>query len=385
LTPLISGTTVRAMPPAHTTTLLCRANALPSDEGLAEAVPGSRVEVLAADRAGHWTRARVTRRAGLLRRGPDLDVVLERETAPFALRQARGTLVGFAERLAGRADDPRLIGINLHTRRSHLLVRAALQADDADRHPEHARLLQAIATVGLGIRADGRQIADAAGRTLIGPAGGGDPEARLPCPESARARARASASWLEALDVPLDADLPPYLADEEARLPPPEQVGLRALALWAVSSVARDAPDPIAIEAARRRGALTPRERAFVDAPHAPEADRNLMSWRTESLWTLLWALGRSARIRLPRLMVEPDALASALPDSPAALVGGATLRAPTELLDEADRTWRLRWAVAAALAKGERAPKDMDPEVLDERHHALTWLVEGGRADWDG
>ena len=65
-------------------------------------------------------------------------------------------------------------------------------------------------------------------------------------------------------------------------------------------------------------------------------------------------------------------------------LVNGANLRSVEEVLDEADRIYRLHWAVVDARLRGQKAPADLEAGVVYERHYALNWLIGYLGSEWD-
>lgn len=50
-----------------------------------------------------------------------------------------------------------------------------------------------------------------------------------------------------------------------------------------------------------------------------------------------------------------------------------------------ADLTYRLHWAVRAARLGRRRIPRGVDPDVVEERHYTLNWLIgRHASSDWD-
>jgi hypothetical protein len=59
-------------------------------------------------------------------------------------------------------------------------------------------------------------------------------------------------------------------------------------------------------------------------------------------------------------------------------------LHSANNILNEVDLIYRYHWAVRQASLDGEFAPGGLDVGVVQERHHALNWLICYCDADWD-
>ena len=59
-------------------------------------------------------------------------------------------------------------------------------------------------------------------------------------------------------------------------------------------------------------------------------------------------------------------------------------MRSVMEILDALDLHYRQHWATRQALLKKYPAPAGLNDGVLQERHHALNWLVRFEDRDWD-
>jgi hypothetical protein len=65
-------------------------------------------------------------------------------------------------------------------------------------------------------------------------------------------------------------------------------------------------------------------------------------------------------------------------------LLAHTHLRPTAAVLDALDLHLRLHWAARQARLDGNGGMKGLDPGVVQERHHALNWLVRFEEADWD-
>jgi hypothetical protein len=125
-----------------------------------------------------------------------------------------------------------------------------------------------------------------------------------------------------------------------------------------------------------------------VAALHPSEKDVILMSWMSERLVVLCWALGKLEHLPEPDEQCDNAALQSILP--PFAEIGvsdfinGAALRTDRELMAMADTTLHLHWVARDAKLNGTQPRVPVDIEVIQERHHAINWVIGYDGAEWD-
>jgi Domain of unknown function (DUF4272) len=125
---------------------------------------------------------------------------------------------------------------------------------------------------------------------------------------------------------------------------------------------------------------VTAKEREFLETDNPTEEEIIASTWRSESLWTLLWALGKIETLELPRELCDTEVLQNLMSwteqDSCATFVNGAELRSPSKMLDETDLIYRIHWAVVDARLNNKNVPGGFDPGVVYERHYTLNWLT---------
>ena len=203
----------------------------------------------------------------------------------------------------------------------------------------------------------------------------------------AAARKRRSIAILANEGVP-DGEFLPAIATEAMILRrSEEEVALRVIALAIVAKAAygdREATRAL-IDAYRIGDAFTPKERAFIDEPQPAPRDCTQLTWRIETAWVMLWALGFVQALGRPDSQIDVDKVVHILEDRGRdGLVAQAKLRPAGELLDAADLFYRYHWAVRAAKLNGRPPPAGLNPNVVMEWHYALNWLIGYGDAEWD-
>jgi len=236
-------------------------------------------------------------------------------------------------------------------------------------------------------------IRDPSGRLLIDGAGAGqEPNAEVPYPPDARARKVRSDQELARLGIRVPATLPPVVSETEVELRQGLQVAQRALALFVVAVRAEGlgAGNEIPVAELRQRRptafrVLTPKESSFLEAV-APEQQLIVnFAWRYEALFLLQWALGLAPDLPHPSRICDVSAVARTMLDaSEEDVLARAALRPTAAMLDALDLHFRLHWAVRQARLDGKDGVNGLDPGVVQERHHALNWLVRFEDADWD-
>lgn len=213
---------------------------------------------------------------------------------------------------------------------------------------------------------------------------------------SGEARKERSNKCLAAEGVPVCAALPPIVGDAAYLPRSVEEVAQRTLGIL-LTSVFAELVSSRGVEAARAsiadlleqcsaRDFLSPGERAFISGP-APEG-KSLADFirRYECAWVGLWALGLVDTLAYPRAVCDVGGMAAMVRDCGdyPGFLRSCRLRAPSRILDEADRTYRYDWACADARVNGRDVPAGLDPGVVVERHRMFNWLIRYMDADWD-
>jgi hypothetical protein len=135
---------------------------------------------------------------------------------------------------------------------------------------------------------------------------------------------------------------------------------------------------------------LTARERKLLNQEAVEQLAIDL-SWQSERLVVLLWALNKIPAIPFPAPKVSAAFIEELLPpygDEPAAqFCASARLRSEDELFAAALEIQELHVvARQRRLSQPDYRPSvpELDAEVIQERHHAINWLVGYCRQSWD-
>lgn len=167
-------------------------------------------------------------------------------------------------------------------------------------------------------------------------------------------------------------------------------VARRALALFAVVAAALGADRQQLTGWLRDVGLwheLTPNEAVFLTSSAPSQKQIIAASWYSERLIVLLWAL-RLAEMPEANEQCDTSIFLALLPPyattDATAFVGVATLRPETELVEQADAILELHWQARDAAINGHPPRCRVDLGIIQERHHAINWIIGYDDLPWD-
>jgi hypothetical protein len=182
-----------------------------------------------------------------------------------------------------------------------------------------------------------------------------------------------------------DDDLPPDI------IRAPEEVARRALAVFSVVCLALGEPKDEIVEFLQENDlydALAPSERRFIETPSPTEEQIIDASWLSERLVALCWALRLIEELPRPDEKCDPDAFPDILPPfaevEVADFIDDAVLRPDAELIEMADKVLYHHWEARHEKLTGTPPRTPVDIEIIQERHHALNWVIGYESAAWD-
>ncbi|WP_328412934.1 DUF4272 domain-containing protein [Nocardia sp. NBC_00403] len=141
---------------------------------------------------------------------------------------------------------------------------------------------------------------------------------------------------------------------------------------------------------------LTEREKWVFSLTELPEEDMlwkqaamqsNLLTWRAESLYVLLWASGDISSLLEPSERMDGSLVADRLPALGEPLqpfIRKAELRPRQEILAELHYYFFLNHFVENIYEQCGEIVDGLDPLLVAERCHALHWISCAGQSEWD-
>lgn len=110
------------------------------------------------------------------------------------------------------------------------------------------------------------------------------------------------------------------------------------------------------------------------------------ISWRSEAIWILLWAINKIERLDLPIQECEVSEIMQRVPkflEPTKTFVNNASTRSLSEILDISDLIYRLHWASRNSELGTDSNPIDLNSGILQEWHYAINWVTYYND-DWD-
>jgi len=197
-------------------------------------------------------------------------------------------------------------------------------------------------------------------------------------------RAISTVEWASSFGIST-APTPPLGARPLSKRPRRARtVAARAIVLHCVTAVAAGAGREPIIDWLRQQGlwrSTSRSERRFLTDVEPSASKCIQLTWRAETEWTLLWALGWVDHLGLPTRLCDSrrmvDEIMPALGSDTTSFQQSAHLRASNVLCAEDERTYDL-WCRAQPARRADRLPQDLQWGVLYERRYAFEWLLWG-------
>lgn len=128
-------------------------------------------------------------------------------------------------------------------------------------------------------------------------------------------------------------------------------------------------------------------EQAFLLADNPDEQQNIDATWQVEDLDLLLWALGKIESVDNLNECCDIEAIKSVcsfyLGDT-AAFIESAKLRPEEEIEAVEEMIYDAHWQVNEALQSETEITDDLNPDVINERHLAVNWLMGYSGLKWD-
>lgn len=109
------------------------------------------------------------------------------------------------------------------------------------------------------------------------------------------------------------------------------------------------------------------------------EQDKINISWRSEAMFTLMWAIHKIDKLALPTEECSIWDTLNLLPDylEPAKdFISKAKTRSKKEILNETDLIYRIHLIIHRDIQKGEDPSGNINESIVKERRYALNWLT---------
>lgn len=204
-------------------------------------------------------------------------------------------------------------------------------------------------------------------------------------------RKAASEAFLVEKKIKVNNYLPCIESEAEITVRTPQEIATRVCILAVTNFVAFEVISPESaidyLKEYKLWDDTTPNEKDFLLNP-TPEK-RIAETWKSECIWTLLWALDKVDELSFPQELCNLNDIP--LDEYPVGgdkdpnlfILGANKSKTVKELLDANDLYYRLDWACVDARLNGQ-VMATVQPGVVYERHYALNWLIRYADAEWD-
>lgn len=170
-----------------------------------------------------------------------------------------------------------------------------------------------------------------------------------------------------------------------------QEIARRSLALFGVVGIALGAPRNDIVDWLKDEALwdeLSPAELSYVLAEEPTEKQTINATWRSEALIVLLWALGKVGTLPAANEQYDTILFQDLLPPftdlTAAEFISHAHCRPDEELEQMAGELMHFHWEARHAPLNSEPLPPHVDIEIIQERHHAINWIIGAGGLPWD-
>lgn len=128
-------------------------------------------------------------------------------------------------------------------------------------------------------------------------------------------------------------------------------------------------------------------EKAFFESPKPTEQQIINATWRVEALSVLLWALQKIPSISNLRKLSDVKSIQDACSfymRNTQDFLESAQLLSEDEIYDANEMIYDAHWKVRDAQINGRPVPEEIIPGLVQERHHAINWLMGYCGQEWD-
>ena len=205
--------------------------------------------------------------------------------------------------------------------------------------------------------------------------------------EEQKTRKGNSESFLESKGIKVNKNLPAVADSENTELRTVQEVIDRTYALLIMSVKGEGIQQEHLTRTVKDKNinSFSVKEKEIYEAANMTDEQQVYATWRYESLYTMLWALGKMEDLKYPSEICDVQGCVGAiLHPSREEFENTAQLRSKAEILDELDKIYRMNWACVDARIKGQAPGGNIHPSVVYERHYSLNWLTKFEDLDWD-
>ena len=215
--------------------------------------------------------------------------------------------------------------------------------------------------------------------------------------EEGHQRKNKTIAYLKENGIPYTDSLPQLPPIGACQLKAKEDIARRAVALLIVIQFACDVAQGENVEESRDffinmlhkyevEANLTDNERAFLYDQQPNAQDAINISWQYEAYWILIWVLGFVKELDFPDEVCDCEYAIQVISNCETfeQFYLQIMMRSQKEIMDEADKIFRLHWACVDSRIQERPAPVGMNESIVMERRRALFWLIGHQNEEWE-
>jgi len=178
--------------------------------------------------------------------------------------------------------------------------------------------------------------------------------------------------------------------DQLGRVRTPQEVAKRALVLIGIFQAATGRNKEAVIKILKKNSLwseVSELEKKFLETSDDESKFISMQySWRSESIYILLWALEHFDFEAIPKDEKNLEKIGNLLKTDDfhkIIEIKNAHLRSSNEIYKILDEVSKLNWEIRDAFINKEEPQKDYHPSIIYEWHYSLSWLTKPNE-EWD-
>ncbi len=196
--------------------------------------------------------------------------------------------------------------------------------------------------------------------------------------------------FLNEQGILINENLPTIENEEETIIRPAGEIARRILIIcylnMIVEGVDRNEIIPF-LKESKLWSYCSPNEIQMLERGGFSNQEKIDLSWQSEAVWVMLWALHKIDKLELPVEQCEVAKIVELIPDYLEPFEGfiqSVEIRDTSDILDQSDLIYRLHWATRHAYLNNVALDIDLDLSIIQEWHYAINWITSYGDLDWD-
>jgi len=199
---------------------------------------------------------------------------------------------------------------------------------------------------------------------------------------TAQERKEKTEIYLKGLNIPFNFRLPPIEEENDVIVRSAVEIAKRIFILVYLGVYSEDGDRNEIIEFFKSEelwDSVSEYEKKLLLKEKLTEKDKINISWRSEGIYLLLWAINKIDHLGLPIDQCDIGTTLNLLPNafnSTKEFTQNAIVRTREEILDKSDLIYRLHWVIREAKLNNGEIPSNLDSSIIEEWHYAINWIT---------